>query len=355
MNKIASVAFIGSVGIPNNYGGFESFLESIAPTLTNKIDMVTVTCDASRYEDHNPNWNNVNRIFIPISANGIYSIIHDFIAFLFVLKKHKHIIFLGVSAGIFFPLIRILSCLFGSKIYVNIDGVEWRRQKFSGFTRLFLKLSDLLAQFFSDVVIIDNEGLSGYIIDQKKTTSACIGYSGDHVHYSPKVYIYTPFALTICRIEPENNCELLLEAYSKLNIGTYFFIGNWESSDYGRRLKERFSSKSGILCLDPIYEPRILSSLRANCQCYLHGHSVGGTNPSLVEMLFYDAPIIAFDCIFNRFTAGDEISYFSSEDTLIEKLNIYLNSNIVTSKNISKLKYTKDGICDSYIKLFNCK
>lgn len=355
MKKIESVAFIGSVGIPNNYGGFESFLESITPTLTKEIDTVTVTCDSRRYEDHSTIWNNVNRIFIPISANGIQSILHDFIAFLLVFKRHKHIIFLGVSAGIFFPLIKLFSLISRSKIYVNIDGVEWRRQKFSGFTRLFLKLSDLSAQFFSDVVIIDNEGLSDYIIKQKKATSACIGYSGDHVHSSPKLYIYPPFALTICRIEPENNCELLLDAYSNLNIGRYFFIGNWNSSNYGRKLKEQFSSKSGILCIDPIYNPRILSSLRANCQCYLHGHSVGGTNPSLVEMLFYDAPIIAFDCIFNRYTAGDEISYFSSKETLIEKLYFYFNSNIVTLKSMAKYKYTKEEICNSYIKLFKSK
>lgn len=353
MKKVESVAFVGSVGVPNNYGGFESFLESITPVLVKHVERVSVTCDSSRYLDKNQIWNNVNRIFIPIKANGIFSILHDFIAFLYVFTTHKHIVFLGVSSGIFFPIIKLLSIISRSKIYVNVDGVEYRREKFSHSTRFFLKISDYLSQCFSDLVIIDNFGLSEYVINSKKNKLACIAYSGDQVQQAARNYVFTPFALTVCRIEPENNCELLLDTYANLDFGTYFFIGNWDASRYGRRLKEKYLNNQNILLLNPIYDSKILSSLRSNCFCYLHGHSVGGTNPSLVEMLFYDAPVLAYDCVFNRFTAGDEASYFSNKNELIEKLNFNFTSKSTNPKKISRIKYTRESICNSYLNLFS--
>ena len=111
-----------------------------------------------------------------------------------------------------------------------------------------------------------------------------------------------PYSVTVCRIEPENNVHVILEAFSEMLDETLVFVGNWEKSEYGRSLKEKFSVCKNILLLDPIYEPHTVNWLRSNARVYIHGHSAGGTNPSLVEAMNLSLPILAFDCVYNRAT-----------------------------------------------------
>ena len=106
-----------------------------------------------------------------------------------------------------------------------------------------------------------------------------------------------PYSVTVCRIEPENNVHVILEAFSKMPDETLVFVGNWEKSEYGRSLKEKFSVCKNIHLLAPIYEPHIVNWLRSNAHVYIHGHSAGGTNPSLVEAMNLSIPILAFDCV----------------------------------------------------------
>ena len=143
------VAFIGSAGIPNLYGGFESFLEHCAPEIAKHTKAVVVTCDHSLYEDQTGDFHGVRRIFIPIRANGAHSILHDLLAFLRVLPVVDQIIVLGVSGGVWFPLFRALCMLTSKRLLINIDGVEWRRSKFSPWRRGVLRAFDRLAQVFS--------------------------------------------------------------------------------------------------------------------------------------------------------------------------------------------------------------
>ena len=141
MNQVESkqrrhLAIIGSVGIPNRYGGPEAFAESIAPALVAKGYEVTVTCDRSRYtDDLSEIFNGVRRIFIGIGANGATSPLHDLVAFMRVVRRAHYILVLGVSGGLFFPLFRLACVLTGSRLLVNIDGVEWRRSKFGPLHR----------------------------------------------------------------------------------------------------------------------------------------------------------------------------------------------------------------------------
>ena len=322
----SSIAFVGTVGVPNVYGGFEAFLEASVPILVQRGYRVTVTCDASRYTDHTPVWHGATRIFIDISANGAASVLHDVLAFFKVFADHRNIVVLGVSAGIFFPVFRLLCSLTDKKLIVNVDGVEWRRTKFSVAKRAFLRLSDTLAQVFAHRVIVDNEGLRPYLTAAGNRKATYVPYSGDHVIRLPQgSTLAESVFLSICRIEPENNCDMLLTAFRDLGQGRYVFVGNWNASEYGRNLRTVFEGTPGLTLKDPIYDPYQLASLREGCIGYLHGHSVGGTNPSLVEMLFYDSPIAAYDCVFNRNTAGADAEYFATAATLTTLMNRYLS------------------------------
>jgi glycosyltransferase involved in cell wall biosynthesis len=350
MKKIGNVAFIGTVGVPNNYGGFEMFLESCTPLLAHTFNTVFVTCDSTKYASRARNWHDVRRIFIPVSANGALSVIHDLLAFFAVFWRAQAIVVLGVSGGIFFPLFRVMCALSGKKLIVNVDGVEWRRAKFSVSKRAFLYVSDRLAQWCSHQVVVDNEGLRPFLARSVQSSAALIAYSGDHVtHVAPMLPVANgeTRCLTICRIEPENNCAMLIEAFAIAGCGTYIFVGNWDASSYGRTLRQRYAHVPGLEMRDPVYEKNAVATLRSECTAYLHGHSVGGTNPSLVEMLFYDCAILAFDCSFNRFTAADAIDYFCDVPELVSKIP---EAAMSAPRSRSKVRqdYTSARICAAY-------
>jgi glycosyltransferase involved in cell wall biosynthesis len=344
-----TVAFIGSVGIPNRYGGFESFLENVCPEIVSSDIHVIVTCDSGQYFSHEKIWGNIERVFIPIKANGPTSPIHDLVAFFKVLFRSSAICALGVSAGPFFLLMRILCSMLGKQLVINVDGIEWRRTKFSWFGRLVLRVFDACAQLAAHTIIIDSPALAKYIFPGFQSKTRYVPYSGDHVKRLEKINDGSPaYALTICRIEPENNLEMLIDGMLASNLPKYIIIGNWEHSAFSRALRQKHAQNKRIETIDPIYDSNLIAEYRENCVAYLHGHSVGGTNPSLVEMLFYDCQILCFDCEFNRHTAGGMAGFFNSVMQLTHSID-----EVIGGKNFRTqtplLHYTKKRIAEQYV------
>ena len=344
------VGFIGSVGVPNIYGGFESFLETCTPWLAKKVSSIFVTCDATRYNNRFKFYKGFNRIFIPIAATGWTSSFHDLVAFFAIFFRVDKIVVLGVSAGPLFFLMRILCSIFSKELIVNIDGVEWRRDKFSNFKKLILRVFDFFAQRFAHKIILDNLGLQRFVYGFALSKVSIIAYPGDYsLRFYKKGVINPGVALTICRIEPENNLDLMISAVEKSSvINKYYIIGNWDNSIYSKKLKERVGKIENIYAIDAIYDPEVIGEYRSICEFYLHGHSVGGTNPSLVEMLYSDAKIIAYDCIFNRETAAGRAIYFDGVEKMVSCIdNIEKNE---FSKPLND--YSTESICNKYLKLF---
>jgi glycosyltransferase involved in cell wall biosynthesis len=345
------VAFIGSAGIPNRYGGFEAFLEHCAPTIARDVSSVAVTCDANLYEDRTPDFHDVRRLFIGVRANGISSIPHDLVAFLRVFRDATHVVVLGVSGGPWFPFFRLACSLTGKKLLVNVDGVEWRRDKFSKWRRGMLRTFDWLAQKCAHRIVYDNPGLSSFVLPSCRAKARCIAYSGDHVLRLPDIAVNPQTALTICRIEPENNIHMLIEGALRSPLQRYTIVGNWKHSTYGQALRSRYADEKRLCLMDPVYDPEALARMRESCDVYIHGHSVGGTNPSLVEMLFYDCRLLCFDCSFNRYTASTSADYFSSADDLA--LQLAQSSMGPGDRMALRARYTRDAIARDYISLLN--
>lgn len=347
------LAFIGSVGIPNRYGGFESFLEQCGPSFARVTASTVVTCDASFYQDDlNHEFLRVHRVFLKTRANGASSIVHDLFAFLRVYRGSTHIMVLGVSGGPWFPLFKLMCLLGGKRLGVNIDGVEWRRGKFSPTKQRILRLFDFLAQRFSDVIIYDNAGLAEYVLPSARKRAVEIGYSGDHVRRLTKVVRQFSTALTICRIEPENNLDLLIEGALNSDLETYTIVGNWSSSLYGRDLRALYAGNVRLKMLDPIYDLGRLAELRESCAIYLHGHSVGGTNPSLVEILYYDCAVLCFDVSYNFATAGQGASYFKDGESLASAINLAMLGRVggdMVVRASLRQKYTRKSITNAYL------
>lgn len=319
------VAVIGTVGVPACYGGFESLVDNLLDFAPPNVEY-TVFCSGRKYGKRLDSYKGAKLVYLEMDANGKDSIFYDFKSMkLSVAAKADILLVLGVSGCIFLPYIRRI---FKGKIITNIDGLEWRRDKWKWYAKKLLKLSEKMAVKYSDIVIGDNKGITDYIkseyskIVQNKRVEL-IAYGGNQVSrvkddslFERYSFCCEPYAVTVCRIEPENNVHLILESFSKMPDETLVFVGNWEKSEYGRSLKEKFSACKNIHLLAPIYEPHTVNWLRSNARVYIHGHSAGGTNPSLVEAMNLSLLILAFDCVYNRATTEEKCLYWKTSEDL---------------------------------------
>ncbi len=360
MQNKKKVAIIGSVGIPAKYGGFETLTEYLTLHLSKKIDF-TVYCSSKSNPEKIAEHNNSNLVYIPLKANGIQSIPYDIISLLKVKRKTKTVLILGVASGVVLPIYRLF---YSKKIIVNIDGLEWKREKWGRIAKWYLKFSEKIAVRAADVVIADNKVIQEYVKSEYKKNAVLIEYGADHsvsLPISAEIKNQFPFtkfeyAFKVCRIEPENNIKLILEAFSRQTKYHLVIIGNWENSEYGKNLFSTYSKFENLHLCNPIYDLSILNQIRSNAFMYIHGHSAGGTNPSLVEAMYLSIPIIAFDINYNRETTENKAySYFKDSENLVQILNDINVEELIESRNqvfnIAKSRYTWKIITDKYYQI----
>ncbi len=356
--KIKKVAIIGTQGVPASYGGFESLVENIIGENCPADVDYTVFCSSSDMHSRQPSYKGAALKYVPLHANGIHSIPYDMLSMCRALRGYDVILVLGVSGCLFLPMLRLLT---GSKIVVNIDGLEHKRDKWGKMARWILKTSEAMAVKYADVVVADNKGIQDYVSETYGKQSELIAYGGDHVHrhvpqakkdevlerYGLKQHEY---AITVCRIEPENNSHIILEAYSGTDK-KLVFIGNWNHSEWSKKLREKYSCHKNIMLLDAIYDLDILYVLRSSAGIYLHGHSAGGTNPSLVEAMHFGMPIIAFDVVYNRETTENKAYYFKTASDLIP-LSGRNDLDGEQMREIAQRRYTWAHISRQYCNLY---
>jgi len=338
------IAIVGTVGLPACYGGFETLVENLVEEDCNKD--ITVYCSSKSYDKKIKMYKGARLVYIPLKANGPQSIIYDIISLLHALFKQPDVVLiLGVSGCVFLPLYRLLS---KSKVVTNIDGLEWRRDKWAKWPKRFLKFSESLAVKHSDVVISDNQAIADYVQNEYGVKSTVIAYGGDHAVSTDMISIDDGFALALCRIEPENNVEMILQAFSQTDKPLKF-IGNWDSSEFGRSMKSKFSVFNNIDIIDPIYDIDKLSILRSSCSFYVHGHSAGGTNPSLVEMMHFGKTIFCFDCNYNRASTEDKAKFFANVNMLADVIKLAETiDNGHLMLEIAQRRYTWDIVRKQY-------
>jgi glycosyltransferase involved in cell wall biosynthesis len=358
MNDKKKIAIIGTAGVPARYGGFETLAHNLVLNLNDTYDMhVYASTKMYSKSERIKEWEKAKIHYIPLGANGVSSIFYDLFSMIHSIFYADYIIVLGVSAGIFIPLLRLFT---RAKIIVNIDGLEWRRNKWNTYAKRFLKFSEKVAVRFSHADITDNAAIKRYTAINYKTASYLIAYGADHVSHQPLTkadykkypFLNTPYAFKVARIEPENNVGLILKSFSKIPNKKLVIVGNWANSNYGIQLKEMYSKFKNIYLLDPIYDQIELDKIRSNCYLYVHGHSAGGTNPSLVEAMYLGLPIMAFDVSYNRATTSDKAIFFKSEKDLIQLLDNtgyeYLKYVANELQQLAKVKYTWNAISKRY-------
>lgn len=266
----------------------------------------------------------VNIRNIPLKANGVASIPFDFLSLISVARWADAVFLLGVSAGPLVPFMRRL--VREGNLIVNVDGLESRRMKWSPLGKRYLAWAEKIAIRGARHVVADNDAIADIISREHRRASTTIAYGGDHVRQIDPVIRSqvlselglqeNGFFLTVARIEPENNIDMMLDAACAQSGCPYVIVGNFSGTDYGKEIWNKYSIFSNIRLIPSNYDPNVLAALRSGCRAYLHGHSVGGTNPSLVEVLPYNRPVIAYDCSFNRCTMNGTGAYFKSTEEL---------------------------------------
>lgn len=354
------VGILGTRGIPNSYGGFEQLAEYLSFGLVQRNFDVTVY-NSRLHPFKGQTWNGVKivRCYDPEKNLGTCGqFIYDLNCVLDSKKRGFDIILqLGyTSSSVWFKILNKCKIL----VTTNMDGHEWKRSKYSRPVQQFLKYAEKLAVKRSNYLIADSVIIQNYLKKKYNATSCFIPY-GANVYHTPKVedlieYNLTPceYDVIIARFEHENNIETILEGAAKAVCSrSMIVIGNY-NNPYGEKIRKKFSKFKKIRFLHGIYDVEKLNCIRYYSYLYFHGHSVGGTNPSLLEAMASTALICAHNNQFNQAILANDAYYFdNSTDVALMLTTIDKKSEtnkIKLSNNIMKIesKYNWKAIIDGY-------
>lgn len=340
------IGILGTRGIPNYYGGFEQFAQFLSVGLVKKGYEVYVYCsDLHPYQKDE--WKGVYLIHCRDLENKIGTagqFIYDLNCIIDSRKRSFDVLLqLGyTSSSIWSKLLPQKT-----KIVTNMDGLEWKRSKFSSKVQYFLKKAEKWAVFSSDELISDSIGIQDYIKKKYSKTSTYIPYGAD-IFTQPNERVLEKWNLNkheyyilVARMEPENNIDMILNGFEQSKTDSPFIVIGKLNTPFAGKLKEKYKLNKNIFFVGGVYDQDELSSLRYYSKIYFHGHSVGGTNPSLLEAMGCSAYIAAHDNIFNRSILEDDALYFSSPKevaTIIDQFEIKNLRPIFIKNNLEKIK-----------------
>ncbi len=315
------VRILGTRGVPAQHGGFETFAEHLSLYLRSRAHQVAVYCQVDDADDAGEDeWCGVERIKIHAPDTPLGTMQFDLESVLHARARDGVILTLGYNTAIF-SLIYVLS---GRKSVMNMDGIEWARDKWSPAQRLWLRLNEFCGAKLSTHLIADHPEIGKHLqklVPSEKITvipyGAEVALDADARCLEPFQCQPYEFAVCIARPEPENSILEIVQAFSKQPRGyPLLVLGNLhpETNAYHRSLLEGASPE--VRFPGAIYEKGTITALRTFAKFYVHGHRVGGTNPSLVEALAHGSPIVAQRNRFNEWVAGPEARYFGSQEEL---------------------------------------
>lgn len=355
------IAILGTRGVPNHYGGFEQFAEFFSVYLVEKGHDVYV------YNSHNhphqePTFKGVNIIHQndPEHKLGTFGqFIYDYNCIIDSRKRNFDIILqLGyTSNSIWFFLLPKKAT-----IITNMDGLEWKRTKYSKPVQQFLKFAERLAAISSDFLVSDSIGIQKFLKKKYNKESTYIAY-GAHPFTNPNESLIAQYKVTkgnyhmiMARFEPENNLDMVLEGVAKHKDATPILVIGKHQTKYGEYLKNKYKDYPQIRFLGGIYDLEHLDNLRYFSALYFHGHSVGGTNPSLLEAMASKALIAAHNNDFNRGVLNDNAIYFSTADEVKDILgSVKKNDNLqMVDNNFNAVvtDFNWEKINGEYLQLF---
>lgn len=318
--SVRQLFILGTRGIPARHGGFETFAERLALYLTQRDWEVTVYCqgEAGETEMVEDSWRGIRRIIVPVTRNGAagtmefdWKSIRDAAA-----RRPALVLTLGYNTAVF--------CLYlrwrGITNLINMDGLEWRREKWKFHERVWLWLNERIGCWTGNHLIADHPAIADHLatrVSRRKITT--IPYGADFVDEPGRAPLESlnlddiRYGLVIARPEPENSVLEIVTAFSRRSRGARLVVLGKYDSTYRYHREVLAAASSEVIFPGAIYDQATVRTLRHHADFYLHGHRVGGTNPSLVEALGAGNAVIAHDNVFNRWVAGPEARFFATE------------------------------------------
>jgi glycosyltransferase involved in cell wall biosynthesis len=354
------IGILGTRGIPNSYGGFEQFAEHLAFGLVQRGHHVFVyTSNLNPYKEKD--WRGVNLIpcknwedKLGTAGQFVYDLncINDARGQNFDVLLH-----LGYTSDSIWhrrwPRHTIN--------VVNMDGLEWKRTKYSKPSQWFLKKAERWAALHADHLISDSTEIKKYLLTQYQKHSTYIPYGADVCTHGDASLLNAlglqplQYFLMVARLEPENNIQMVIEGVLRTpGTDPLVIIGN-PTTALGKKLQRKYSLKK-IRFVGAIYDQVLLNNLRFFSRLYFHGHSVGGTNPSLLEAMACGCQIAAHDNVFNRAVTEDRADYYSTADQ-VEQIISQSHDETTTCKrretNFQRIQsvYAWAKVIDQYEKL----
>lgn len=337
MSKNNKISLLGSHGLPPSYGAFEETVHHLAIFFSKKRITTYVACN-SNLKNHidvkNYNSEYIKLIYSP-KKPGYGILIFDLLSMIkCYLLGSRIFIFFGYEISWLYPLFKLL----GVKFITNVDGIEWRRAKWSLKIKKYFKFCEYCAVKFSNELVYDSEGIQRYYEIIHRRSGNLIFYGSNLPNISNKTFNLNindkydinndlhNYFVVVMRLEPENNIKIIVKAFYKSKTNKKLFIIG-PTTDFFDKYCLKYCDQNKIIYLGSIYDRQLLNYIRYNSFCYIHGHSVGGTNPTLVEAISLNNKIICYNSIFNREVCGSNAKYFNNEGELIYLINNEITGN----------------------------
>jgi len=325
------VLVLGTRGIPAAHGGFESFAERLALFLVDRGWRVTVYCqhDVKHVTQRlsSDTWRGVERVNLQVARAGAAGTVEfDWHATRHAATQGGVCLVLGYNTAIFLPLLRAAA----RKILINMDGIEWKRPKWSLPVRLWFYLNEWIGAWYGHRLVADHPVIADHLATRRpRHATAMIPYGGDEVTAAAAAPVIAlglvpgEYLISIARLEPDNNILAMVEAFSRRRRGSKLVVLGKLDANNSYHAAVKAAASDEVLFPGAIYDKTIVQALRFHARAYCHGHTVGGTNPSLVESLWCGNAVLAHRNRFNQWTAGLEQFFFSDAnecDRMIERI-----------------------------------
>ena len=366
------IAFISTRGIPNNYGGFEQFAEYISVGLAARgHEVVVYSPHFHPYKEDTYKGVRIKHIYSPETWMGssVGSFFYDFASLKDALKKENFDIIYEagytsiVPAYIWFDVKNIKYPIFTT----NMDGLEYKRTKFNKWVRKFVFWEERTTVKHSHYLIADNMGIHDYYKEKYGKESKFLAYGAD-IHDDYDVNLLQEFGLEagnyyllVARLEPENNIEMAIQGYLASNengVKPLIIVGK-TNTPHGKYLVQKYGGEKNVRFVGGIYDFKKLNSVRYFSFAYFHGHSVGGTNPSLLEAMASNCYILAHNNIFNKAVLKENAHYYTSAEEVKWMLNSitdlatsYKEKFIANNLNEIRNEYSWEKLIDEHEKYF---
>ncbi|HEV6964816.1 DUF1972 domain-containing protein [Roseateles sp.] len=333
MNKpTPTLRILGIRGVPAAHGGFETFAERLALDLVQRGWRVIVYCQHEGREAlPDDEWRGVERVNIAVPGDGPGSTIRfDWRSTLHAARHPNLCLVLGYNTAAFLAALRLR----GVTTVINMDGIEWSRAKWGPAAKTWFWLNERAGAWLGHYLVADHPEIARHLATRASPRKIhTIAYGADRVAQADAAPVQAlglrpgEYASVIARPEPENSLLEIVRAFSRRRRGRQLAVlGNYSAANPYHEAVRR-SASDEVLFLGAIYDRQVVAALRLHSALYVHGHQVGGTNPSLVEALGAGNAVLAHDNPFNRWVAGPQAAYFGDEAALAAQFDALLDAS----------------------------